>query len=1400
MRNSLVFLFVVLWSLTGFSQTHFISAHEGTNASNYMNIWVTSGQIGGVNLQTGDEIGVFDGNICVGTKLLTGEFISTVTVTAAETDAGLSNGYTAGHSISVKVWDSSESMEYVATVEINPDSPYSVFTNQESAYMSISVKKPLTLSLTAQNKEYDGSDAATVGYAVTDGTISGDVTVSVTDGKFSDKNIGYGKTVSASIVVSGADAVNFDITLINSTTANITAKSLTIVNAVAQNKSYDGGFAAQITGAALSGIIAPDVVTLANAGTGTFSQSGIGTGIAVSTAMSITGINSGNYTLSAQPSGLNANITSAVLTVTANSVNKDYDGLVYSDFTSNITGYVNGESGSVISGSVTYSGSAITAVNAGSYTIIPVVSGLIAANYSFTPADGTLTIGKVVLTVTADNQSKTYDNTVFSPFTSTITGYVNSENSSVVLGLVTYSGTATTAKNVGITVITPVVSGLTATNYSFVPVTGNLEIIARTINVTADSKSKTYGEADPVLSYTFTPDLIGLDTFSGALTRNSGESAQQFDINQGTLILSSNYTLIYTGAKLTINKKIITATAVAKTKVYGESDPELTYTYAPALIGTDSFTGLLSRLPGENAGTFAINKGTLALSDNYTLNYTPATLTISKKPILVKADPKGKAFGGIDPELTYTNVPALIGSDTFTGSLSRVPGEALGNYDIEQGSLVLNSNYILTFEGASLTIGVITINVTANEQNKTYGETDPELTFTYSPELIEGDVFTGSLSRVAGSDVGTYAIERNNLALNNNYVLNFTGANLTIQAKEMNVTATASSKTFGDADPVLTYSHTPELVSGDSFSGTLSRAEGENVGDYIILVNDLSLGNNYILNFTEANFRIETKSIHVTAEAKSKVYGETDPALTYTYEPELIGDDAFSGALSRIVGESVGTHLIIQNDLALSSNYTVTFSGANLSISKRLVTVTVNTLSKIYGSTDPVLTTTVIPALVGTDTFSGLLERAPGESVGNYAITQGSLLLSSNYAMSFVPASLTITKADLTIKASDQSKCEGTAQTFDGTEYTTTGLVTGDVISGLSLTSDGITADAGAGTYDIIASNAVGSGFSNYNMIYAKGVLTVNALPVPTITGLSVACAGATQVIYTTEEGMVDYNWTVSSGGTIMEGSGTNTVTVNWNEPGIQSISVMYSNTSACSNSTTQPVEINPLPTAVITGGTTICSGTTTTLNIALTGTAPWSITFSDGENQTTVNNITENSYSLEVSPLSNTTVTYSVTNVSDFNGCSNTGSEGATVKVLPNNETTIVSNSKSLCYGSADVLLTATLASEGKVGIQWQKSVDNTIWTDIDHANGLTYAPGALYTSMYYKVVSTVENCGSQSSNIEKITVLEPITNSKISTSQTICCFGSIPEKITATIPSGGSGVFTYQWQQKNS
>src|SRR5690606_18843908 len=171
------------------------------------------------------------------------------------------------------------------------------------------------------------------------------------------------------------------------------------------------------------------------------------------------------------------------------------------------------------------------------------------------------------------------------------------------------------------------------------------------------------------------------------------------------------------GADFEITKLTIAVTSYAQFKVYGEGDPALTYEFSPALVEGDSFSGVLSRTGDENVGSYLVEQGTLALSDNYTLDFTGAAFDITKLTIAVTADAQSKVYGEDDPALTYEFSPALVDGDSFSGALSRTGDENVGSYLVEQGTLALSDNYTLDFTGAAFDITKLTIAVTAEAES-----------------------------------------------------------------------------------------------------------------------------------------------------------------------------------------------------------------------------------------------------------------------------------------------------------------------------------------------------------------------------------------------------------------------------------------------------------------------------------------------------------------------------------------------------------------------------------------------------------------------------------------------------------------------------------------------------------
>ena len=183
------------------------------------------------------------------------------------------------------------------------------------------------------------------------------------------------------------------------------------------------------------------------------------------------------------------------------------------------------------------------------------------------------------MTVTAADKSKAYDGSAYSPFTSTITGYVNSETIAVVTGTPTYSGTAAAAVNFGTYAITPVVTGLSATNYTFTPADGSLQINKVALTVTADAKSKVYGETNPALTIHYsgwqnTDGIADLTTAPTSCTLLDATSPVGVHANAITVAggVDESYSFTYVAADFTVTKTMLTVTgALVTSKTYDGS-------------------------------------------------------------------------------------------------------------------------------------------------------------------------------------------------------------------------------------------------------------------------------------------------------------------------------------------------------------------------------------------------------------------------------------------------------------------------------------------------------------------------------------------------------------------------------------------------------------------------------------------------------------------------------------------------------------------------------------------------------------------------------------------------------------------------------------------------------------
>ncbi|HSI86333.1 MAG TPA: MBG domain-containing protein [Candidatus Methylacidiphilales bacterium] len=517
-----------------------------------------------------------------------------------------------------------------------------------------------------------------------------------------------------------------------------------------------------------------------------------------------------------------------------------------------------------------------------------------------------------------------------------------------------------------------------------------------------------------------------------------------------------------------INLSILPSSGQSKT--YGDADPTpFGYTISMgSLLTGDVLTGDLAYSGGSGAGLHAFLLGTLG-NPKYNLTLDGAVMfTINQRSVVVTPNSgQSKIYGNADPAFTYSTT-AMVGADSLSGNISYVGGPNVGTYAFTLGNLG-NPNYSISLSGAPVyfAINQRTITITPNAgQGKKYGFGDPALTSSQTGTLQFSDAITGALTYAGGPNVGAYDITQGTLALNPNYNLVFTtGVKFNISARDILVTPNSGQgKKYGFADPTLTYTIGGDgMAPSETPSGALAYVGGPDVGAYDITQGGLTVSSNYNLTFTSGiKFNISKRDITVTPHTGiTKMYGEMDPALTYDITGDgLAGAETLTGALNYTGGPDVGNHPIVQNTLAASGNYNLTFtSGRTFGITPRSLIITPNSgQQKMYGDADPASYTFAIGGngIATGDTaagvFSGGLTRDAGEAAGTYQIRQGSLSTNGNYTFTLAstPVNFLINGMPITITPNfGQGKVYGNLDPASLTYSITSGsLVPGDSLTG----------------------------------------------------------------------------------------------------------------------------------------------------------------------------------------------------------------------------------------------------------------------------------------------------------------------------------------------------------------
>jgi polygalacturonase len=397
-------------------------------------------------------------------------------------------------------------------------------------------------------------------------------------------------------------------------------------------------------------------------------------------------------------------VTPAPLTITADNKSMTFGDPVPA-LTFSPTGFVNGETAAVLSGSPQLSTTATSSSPAGTYPITASAGTLTAANYAFTFVNGTLTITPATPTVTMNCPTVIYDGSAHA-----CTAAAIGVSGAVVSGTFTftYNGNPAAPAAAGIYAVMATFSS-NDPSYTNASGTGTLTVNKAVLTITANNQTMTFG--GPVPALTFTPTgFVGGDTaavltgspqLSTAATSASPVGTYPITIAPGTLA-AANYTFIFINGTLTIVQATPVVTVSCPLGVVFDGNVHACTAMATGVAGavvsgTFTITYNGNAVAPANVGTYVVNASLVSGDSNYSNASGTGSLVIAQATPLVTVSCPSVHFNHHRHACTAT-VTGVAGAPvsgaltiTYNGQL-RPPFRA-GTYAVLASFISADPNY-----------------------------------------------------------------------------------------------------------------------------------------------------------------------------------------------------------------------------------------------------------------------------------------------------------------------------------------------------------------------------------------------------------------------------------------------------------------------------------------------------------------------------------------------------------------------------------------------------------------------------------------------------------------------------------------------------------------------------------
>ena len=668
-----------------------------------------------------------------------------------------------------------------------------------------------------------------------------------------------------------------------------------------------------------------------------------------------------------------------------------------------------------------------------------------------------------------------------------------------------------------------------------------------------------------------TPQERGFDvTAEGDGSFSGNYLVMDYDLNMKFIVGARGLTSGLTAQTTFTDSDNFNVTPLSQTVAAGSTNT-FVWTFTAqngANVATTTFTvpaGWTAPQTGAGPGQVTVTAGTCAASLNsvsgqvITINQAPGgcnntttfTITYANATAPSPATTTTYTFinqHGQDPQVTVTANAATKLAFT-TGDHNGTYGQCLPAISIQ----TQNAANVATNVTANTTVNLATGNFGVGGSGTFYSDSGCATPIT-SVLIASGNNSASFFYKATGRGDGTHDITVSASGLTS------ATQTQTINAASLTITASNKTKTYGDTVSFDETTPSPDfsvvgLVLSDTVDSITLTSAGAAAtatvaGSPYAIIPSAAVGTglaNYDISYVNGSLTVEARDLTITATNKTKTYGDTvvfdqttpssDFSVVGLVNADTVDSITLTSAGAAATATVAGSPYAIIPSAAVGTglaNYDISYVNGSLTVEARDLTITATNKTKTYGDTVVFDQTTPssdfsVVGLVNADTVDSItLTSAGAAATATVAGSPYDIIPSAavgtglaNYDISYVNGSLTVDPKDLTITASNKTKTYGETITFDETtpsaDFAVAGLINGDTVNSITLTSAGAAAGApvAGSPYNIVPSASVGTGLTNYDISYVNGALTLNKAsltitasshtvtfndPVPTIT------------------------------------------------------------------------------------------------------------------------------------------------------------------------------------------------------------------------------------------------------------------------------------------------------------